>query len=92
MIIQGKQRFTTEGKIGVALFLLSPFASAFFGIVFYKTVTNFRSDDELGPALMLLASALAFMVGIVLMLVGRSYEFAAIQQNQANETKGLWSK
>ena len=92
MIISGKQSFTAEGKIGVGLFLVSPIASAFAGSLLYNAATNFRSDDELGPALLLFVSGMSFLIGIVLMLIGRSYDFTATQPQQTQETKGLWSQ
>lgn len=66
------QRFTAEGKIGVALLLTSPFASgACYAWLLHGLASEWRQNDLFAPSVLLIVSGLAFIIGALAVLIGR---------------------
>lgn len=70
--IASRQRFTDNGQIGVGLFLGSPILSG----IGYAWLLNMLPDDPaFGPSLILFLSGMGFLIGCVMMLIGRQQSF-----------------
>ncbi len=88
--IEGRQKLTSEGKIGVGLVLLSPIAAGLSVAALRAALMNIRSGDEIAPLLFLLGSAMAFLIGLLLIFLGRTFHYSASPVDPSSETKGLW--
>ncbi|WP_018900425.1 hypothetical protein [Rhizobium sp. 2MFCol3.1] len=91
--IAGEQTLTQNGKLGAWLFVLSPLAS---GLCYYwflvEAGKTYGGQPEIPLALMV-GAGLAFLGGLVMIIVGRSYSYRAYEEEQKPaESGGLWSK
>ncbi|MER8387268.1 hypothetical protein NKH14_17425 [Mesorhizobium sp. M1380] len=73
--IESKQEFTSLGGFGSLLFTLGPCASAigYAWLISELANTYSYSRNTGGPALLIGGGGLAFLLGCVLMLIGRTY-------------------
>ncbi|MBP1844738.1 hypothetical protein J2046_003005 [Rhizobium petrolearium] len=85
------QTLNDNGRLGAWLFIVSPVVGgACYAWLVSELQHRLSSNLWLAAGLVFL-SGLAFLVGAVLVLIGRSYTAAVVPSEPAEETKGLWS-
>ena len=87
--VLGTQRFTWVGWRGVWLFILSPFANAACYVWLVKELAEPYNQNLSGPIVGLIVSSLTFLVGIVLLIVGREQRHI-IKEFDPGSTNSSW--
>jgi hypothetical protein len=72
MALIGRQRFTALGGIGAALFIAGPVGSI---LLSGRFLADLQSSDSYGGVIGLTACSFAFLIGAILMLIGREMVF-----------------
>lgn len=95
-LIEGEQRFTSDGKFGIGLFLVSPIVGALCWVWYLSTLERFSRTGSALPAILMGASAVTFLVGFVLILIGRTVRYTAapapVRPEISEPVGGLWQK
>ncbi|MGO4642482.1 hypothetical protein AB4Z43_29010 [Mesorhizobium sp. 2RAF45] len=85
--IQSQQEFTYEGRVGAFLFICGPIASG-LGYAWLMNELSNGYPQISGPLLVQAAGALAFLLGCVMMLVGRTYQHdVTVQSGESQKTR-----
>ncbi|WCJ61875.1 hypothetical protein [Agrobacterium tumefaciens] len=85
------QRFTSTGKLGIALLLAGPILS---GVGYNWLVVEMSrpyAGSPIGPALCMLIGSLGFVGSLPLMLIGREHHQTITETIEKPGEKGLWS-
>ncbi|WP_131802896.1 hypothetical protein [Mesorhizobium sp. ORS 3428] len=85
--IQSQQNFTSIGSAGVLMFLGGPLLSAFgYHSVVQAALLEFPGDTS-GYWILVWLGAIAFQVGCVFMLVGRTYDHQVVVRSEQATAK-----
>lgn len=83
------QRFDWVGWRGVWLFILSPFANAACYVWLVNELAEPYNQNLSGPGFGLVVSSFTFLLGIVLLLVGREQRHV-IKEFDSDSTNSSW--
>ncbi len=85
------QKFTSMGKIGVALLLAGPMVSAVGYNWLMAEVNSPYPESPIVPALCMLLGGLCFVGSLPLMLIGREHHQTITETASKPGENGLWS-
>lgn len=90
--LNGHQKLTDMGKVGLVLTLASPVAGAGAWLWYLSTLTltSYNSGGQLLPILCMFACGFGAVLGPILLLIGRSFHYIAEAVLPTTTTKGLW--
>lgn len=89
-VIRGSFRLTATGKRGAYLMVLAPVLGAISALFAFAPAVS--AGAGMLAALVLLASWVAFLLGIIMILVGRSLELNASPARASNDVARLWER
>lgn len=80
--IQSAQEFTYEGRVGAFLFVCGPIVSGLgYAWLLNELTSSYVSNADLAPPFVVgAAGGVAFLIGCIMMLVGRTYRHNVLVQ------------